>query len=231
MIYVISDIHGNKDAFNKIKEKIHFSKDDEMWILGDVIDRMPHGISILKEIMNTPNIHMLMGNHELMMLDAYDHMRYAQYDAIELWFNNGGIPTCNAFMKENLDTRLSMISFLEHLPLKVKINVGDKICTLVHAGIPDMFTEGSQSEQLTYTVWDRELIKTAWEELGMKDNEYIIHGHTPTHDTIVGPDDLMSIKYESRHCINIDCGAPYGSKYGGRLACVCLDNMEVIYSE
>ena len=42
--YVISDIHGQFDAFMKLIEKIEFGYDDEMYILGDVIDRGPQSL-------------------------------------------------------------------------------------------------------------------------------------------------------------------------------------------
>ncbi len=52
--YVMSDIHGEADRFHAMLEKIHFSDDDTLYILGDVIDRGPDGISLLREIMASP---------------------------------------------------------------------------------------------------------------------------------------------------------------------------------
>ncbi len=50
MIYVISDIHGNKRAWESIKKQINLNEDDMLYILGDVIDRGRDGINILLEI-------------------------------------------------------------------------------------------------------------------------------------------------------------------------------------
>lgn len=66
--YVMSDIHGEADRFHAMLEKIQFTADDTLYILGDVIDRGPEGISLLLEIMEMPNVVMLLGNHEYMML-------------------------------------------------------------------------------------------------------------------------------------------------------------------
>ena len=41
MIYAVSDIHGNFDKYTKMLEKINFSPNDTLYILGDVID---HGM-------------------------------------------------------------------------------------------------------------------------------------------------------------------------------------------
>jgi len=43
MIYVMSDIHGQAGAFYKMLKKICFSDNDQMYVLGDVIDRGPDG--------------------------------------------------------------------------------------------------------------------------------------------------------------------------------------------
>ena len=74
--YVCSDIHGRYDRFIKLVETINFTDKDDMYILGDVIDRNDGGINILKYILDHPNIHLIMGKHECMMLDAvsYTHL-------------------------------------------------------------------------------------------------------------------------------------------------------------
>ena len=68
--YCMSDIHGEIDRYIAMLDAIHFSNEDLLYIIGDVIDRHPGGIDILRDIMKRPNIHMLMGNHEMMCLDT-----------------------------------------------------------------------------------------------------------------------------------------------------------------
>ena len=70
-IYVMSDIHGQGALFHEMLDQIQFSDEDTLYILGDVIDRGPDGIALLKEIKDKKNIHMLLGNHESMMLQCY----------------------------------------------------------------------------------------------------------------------------------------------------------------
>ena len=89
--YVMSDIHGEADRFHAMLEKIQFTADNTLYILGDVIDRGLEGISLLLEIMEMPNVVMLLGNHEYMML------QYMSPDAtgieIRTWNKNGNAPT------------------------------------------------------------------------------------------------------------------------------------------
>ena len=49
--YALSDVHGEGDRFHRMLEKLRFSREDTLYILGDVIDRGPDGIALLREIM------------------------------------------------------------------------------------------------------------------------------------------------------------------------------------
>lgn len=39
MRYLVSDIHGCFDQYQALLEKIRFSDEDELYVLGDVVDR------------------------------------------------------------------------------------------------------------------------------------------------------------------------------------------------
>ena len=51
MIYVMSDIHGCDERYRNILKQIKLKADDHLYILGDVIDRGPCGLNILRETM------------------------------------------------------------------------------------------------------------------------------------------------------------------------------------
>ena len=93
MRYIMSDLHGCFDEFKKMLELIHFSEDDELYIIGDIIDRGPEPIPLLQYIMNQKNIYVIMGNHEDMMINAIKSRSY------DLWFYNGGEITNKQFKK------------------------------------------------------------------------------------------------------------------------------------
>ena len=63
MIYVMSDLHGCYDKYMQMLEKIKFSSNDTLYILGDIIDREDNGIKILLDIMKRSNVIPLLGNH------------------------------------------------------------------------------------------------------------------------------------------------------------------------
>lgn len=124
MTYVMSDIHGNMRRFNSVMEQITLQPEDTLYILGDVIDRYPDGIRILRRIMEKPNIKMLLGNHEYMMLraigrpfDAYEKMDALLIeDQLELWYQNGGYVTHKHWKRLRKDLREEIIQYLHSLP-------------------------------------------------------------------------------------------------------------------
>ena len=67
-IYVLSDLHGHYNIFIKMLEKINFSDDDVLYILGDCCDRGPDSLKIYLYIQKFDNIHLIKGNHEIMTL-------------------------------------------------------------------------------------------------------------------------------------------------------------------
>jgi len=66
MSYVMSDLHGCYDKYMQMLEKIKFSDNDTLYILGDIIDRGDDGIKILLNMMNRNNTIPILGNHEYM---------------------------------------------------------------------------------------------------------------------------------------------------------------------
>lgn len=70
MTYVISDLHGYPlEKFQKLLHMAGFSDHDFLYILGDCIDRNGDGgVEMLCWLLEQPNIQLLLGNHEAMLL-------------------------------------------------------------------------------------------------------------------------------------------------------------------
>ena len=52
MTYVLSDIHGQMRRFQSVMKQINLQPEDTLYVLGDVIDRYPDGIKILRQSRN-----------------------------------------------------------------------------------------------------------------------------------------------------------------------------------
>ena len=72
--YVISDIHGQYDMFMELIDKIDLKQTDTLYVLGDILDRGPHPIKVLKKLMEMPNAICIVGNHELMALECLEFL-------------------------------------------------------------------------------------------------------------------------------------------------------------
>ena len=71
-IYVTSDLHGlSLSDLKKLLEKVDFSGEDWLYILGDVIDRQNDGgVQILEWLLEQSNVQLILGNHEAMLLSC-----------------------------------------------------------------------------------------------------------------------------------------------------------------
>ena len=67
MIYVMSDIHGEYRKYIQMLEQIAFTKEDTLYVLGDVVDRGEYGLKILRDMMLRSNVIPILGNHEFMV--------------------------------------------------------------------------------------------------------------------------------------------------------------------
>ena len=105
MKYVMSDIHGCKEEYLALLEKIQFSEQDHLYILGDVVDRGPEPIEILQDIMKRDNVTLLLGNHDFMFYyfvgkGGYEFIDFKKDDIwyFRSWLKDGGLPTMDGFL-------------------------------------------------------------------------------------------------------------------------------------
>jgi len=189
MIYVTSDIHGKFDCLKKLLNAAEFGEDDWLWIIGDVIDRNADGgVRILKWLLGQPNVQLILGNHESMLLSnrwlfeevKEDNIEKVSEDSLSflsLWMSNGGEVTLDALGKESAETRQDILDYLYDCPLYEDITVNGQRYILVHGGLGG-FEKGRELDDYT----PEELL---WTRLSL-DTEYspsefvVIVGHTPT---------------------------------------------------
>lgn len=213
MIYCLSDIHGEASRFRAMLKKIRFSKTDTLYVLGDVIDRRPGGVAILEQIMRTPNMVMLMGNHERMCLDTIGPCKV--YGGRELWQENGGSCTWRELIYRCTPIeRNRILRFLMNLPDHMELEVRGKRFYLVHA---------CPSIKPMERLWKR---PDPHAPAPFPDRTVIV-GHTPTCFFDRQHEGPLRIWY-GNGLIDLDCGCGHREPRR-RLACLRLDDMREFY--
>lgn len=80
MRYAISDIHGCANTFRRALDLIDLQPEDELFLLGDYIDRGPDSLGVLQTIWQLEadgqRVKCLMGNHEEMYIDRSEYSEY-----------------------------------------------------------------------------------------------------------------------------------------------------------
>lgn len=223
--YVMADIHGEGARFHEMLKKIDFSDADKLYILGDVVDRGPEGIALIQEFMAMPNVTMLLGNHEYMMI------QYFSPDATERdfrrWNKNGNGPTLAAFQRLSSGEQNRILDFLKARPTHLQLEINGKRFYLIH---------GFPGENLHDEVWNRPTLETP---NPIPDCQLII-GHTPVLE-LIRPESEQEAYTRELACrgehlkilhapgfMDIDCCCGYDIP-GKALACLRLEDMAEFY--
>lgn len=98
--FVIGDIHGCARTLRTlVEEGIGLAKSDELYLLGDLIDRGPDSKGVLDFILELRKqgffVMSVKGNHEEMCLLAGEDLQY-----LEMWLANGGFASLRSFDAE-----------------------------------------------------------------------------------------------------------------------------------
>ena len=147
MIYVMSDLHGAYKRYIAMLEKIEFQAEDELYVIGDVVDRGAEPIKVLQYMMTRQNIIPIMGNHEVMALDGLkllsgdistdivNHLSSEQLEMMSAWIKIGATSTIKGFTALGSDEQTEILEYISgFLPYK-KVSAGINDYLLVHAGI------------------------------------------------------------------------------------------------
>ncbi len=225
MIYVASDVHGDKVGYYDFINAVNFSNEDTFYIIGDVLDRGAGGISILLDIMKRNNVILLKGNHEHMLLPTLRELSYSDSlsqkeivrDDVTI-MPIGQEETLNDFCRLSCKEQIKIINYLESLDLYKEISVNNQNYILVHAGLPDF------EEKCDMDFFEEEELLFGQHNYDVDhfEDTIIIIGHQPTR-FIDGakPDEI----YKCGDTINMDCGVGFG----GQLGVLCLDTGDELY--
>lgn len=217
--YAIGDIHGEIEKLDRLLESIRvdaarLNVEHKIVFLGDLVDRGPDSRAVIERAMSacaTGEGMAIKGNHEVLMLNAYDNRESV---GIYWWAENGGDETIASYMLANGvqdDFRDAIdkehIAWIRDLPVMIR-DKGRRL-VFVHGGIdPKTFPDCTDEIRL-WTRSQKFFDPNRWPDRPELEGIVVVHGHTPTHDFE---------PHANPRRINVDTGACFG----GPLTCVAL---------
>ncbi|MBN8605437.1 MAG: serine/threonine protein phosphatase [Caulobacterales bacterium] len=217
--YAIGDVHGEADKLERLSDDIRndaarAGASHKIIYLGDMIDRGPDSRAVVLRAMQEAQAGeaiALKGNHEELMLHAYDR---DETMGLYHWATNGGDDTIRSYQqahgvkdhwREVIDS--DHIKWLRTLPTIWRDEARGLV--FVHAGIdPIRFPECSDGIRM-WTRSRKFFDPGRWPDRPELEGIVVVHGHTPTQD---------KTPHVNRRRINVDTGACFG----GPLTCVVL---------
>lgn len=232
MRYIVSDIHGCYEEYMELLEKIGFDQDDELYVLGDAMDRGPEPIRVIQDLMNRPNAFYILGNHDLMFLTmiraltveiaegSMDHLTTDTLQNYQHWTVDGGETTVKQFLRLSRHEQRDILEYLEEAAPYELLEEKGCLYVLVHAGI-EHFSPDKELDE-----YDPEDFMWARADYGRRyfpgDRIFLVTGHTPTP---LIREDRRPLVYRDNGHIAIDCGCVFG----GALAAYCMETEQTSY--
>lgn len=233
MTYLMSDIHGHYAKYLKMLEEIHFTDRDDLYILGDVVDRGPEPMAILRDMSLRINVFPVLGNHdwtarvilsrlnvEVTEDNAESQITKDFLDAVRLWLTDGGGTTLKDFRKLSPDAREDVLDYLSDFAPYEEIEVNGMTYVLVHAGLNHFRPDKPLEDYDELDLIDGRV------DYGRRylEDKILVTGHTPTLH--INPASEGKIWRGNGH-IALDCGAGFGLPLG----CLRLEDGEEFYVE
>jgi len=235
MTYVISDLHGCYDLWRRMLLTIDLKESDELYVLGDVIDRGDEPVKLLFDMMERANVFPLLGNHEFGFWECIASMPLgATIDNfmtfldekglmnLSIMIYDGGRVTLEQYFKLSKENRAIIQDYFGEFMLYYELTVNKKEFVLTHSGLMNF------SPEKDISVYETEDYLFDRPDFGKKfyKDKTIIFGHSPTMIYPENPDPGKILK--AKTYINIDCGCVFRDR-GGRLGCLRLDDMKEFY--
>jgi serine/threonine protein phosphatase 1 len=236
--YVIGDVHGHYNTLLALVEKL--PKDAKLIFVGDLIDRGPHSVEVVKFVRESGHL-CVMGNHEeAMITQGFVLMRSFEtgedLPTHSMWYSNGGVWTLRSYglvklengkpvkadnFTEGLKQFKEDMKWMEKLPLFIELEV-EHI-----SGLPVVVSHAPVA-----TVWGLRYVESMYKtfrDMALSNRRdpdedskiFNIFGHTPVK---------FGVEIQPHH-VNVDTGCYIGRNGYSRLSAYCVETGEAVSVE
>lgn len=235
-ILMISDIHGHCTGFQTLLEKVQFSREDVLVIVGDLIEKGPESLKTLRYVMDLCRLYTvypLIGNVDLwrmqmlMSEDPEVQQKLLRYSLkAEKWWNTSVLGELCAeigvSLSPDMDTQVVFSRLRRHFEkefsflLNLPVILETQQMIFVHGGIPHENLQALQEEDC-FPLLKRDCFL----EEGHSFHKYVVVGHWPVllycpHIPCAAP-----VIDEKQRIISLDGGM--GLKDNGQLNLLIMD--------
>lgn len=186
MRYAISDIHGCPKTFRLLLETIELKKEDQLFLLGDYVDRGPDSLGVIQHIWKLESegyqLTCLRGNHEQMFLN--DVSRGVHSDEIPSRYS------------ESVARWMMTLDYYHETPGYL----------LVHAGFN--FRHHYPLEDTEAMLWIRYWYDDMKLNPSFLGDRIIVHGHSPAKMLQI-KNEIRQMKATQVTCIDSGCAQSY----------------------
>ena len=82
--YVVGDIQGCFESFQALLQRMKWSNNDELWIVGDLVNRGPRSADVLRWcVANERQVRCVLGNHDIHLLACAGGKALGKKDTLE----------------------------------------------------------------------------------------------------------------------------------------------------
>lgn len=217
--FVVSDIHGCSRTLNTLFETIGLRKEDQLFLLGDYIDRGPDSGGVLAKVLHLMasgyQVYPLRGNHEQYLLEASQYYSQTEFKRYVLEINE-----CTGVLNEEGIIIPLYRDFIESLPFFYELDD----FYLVHAGFNFRSREPFRDYRSMIEIRDFHTSSTQTR------NKRVIHGHqvTPLRQITDSIDQQSRVIPLDNGCCFAKMGGEYrrvGNVVIGNLCCLELDTL------
>ncbi len=122
--YVLGDIHGCFDSLQNLLSLLPLNKGDQLWCVGDLINRGPDSLKVLQWAQNNDSwVQIILGNHEL-------HFLACLYGA-----HTSSGDTLDDLLSLSKSEQKELCTWLRRQPILFEAKLTDRRIAMVHAGL------------------------------------------------------------------------------------------------